>query len=72
MEKKHGNDAIDLTETLERETEHEAVASCSVLTETLDEITDGVISIDLKDALVKSEVVVLALHTGDIKLHSKH
>ena len=52
-----GDDAIDLTDTVEGESENEAVASCSTSTETVDEIMDGGISRDLAGAQVVVEEI---------------
>ena len=56
-EKAEGDDAIDFTETAQGENENEAVASCSVSTEPVDEIMDGVISRDLAGTQVVDEEI---------------
>ena len=54
-QKAERNDAIDFTETVQKENENEVVASYSISTKTVDEIMEGVISRDLAGKQVVDE-----------------
>ena len=60
-EKAEGDDAIDFTETTQGQNDNEAVASCSISTEAVDEIMDGVNSRDLAGTQVQCPVITVPI-----------